>query len=36
VLQHRLLVLGIVVLGVLGDVAEFARDPDAVRDLATL
>jgi len=36
VLEHRLLVLGVVVLGVLGDVAEFARDADALRDFAAL
>src|SRR5829696_10092163 len=36
VLEHRLLVLGVVVLGVLGDVAELARDTDPVRDLAPL
>src|SRR5438067_13928024 len=34
VLEQSLLVLGVVVLGVLGDVAEFARDPDPIRDLA--
>ena len=33
VLEHRLLVLRVVVLGVLGDVAELARNPDAVGDL---
>src|SRR5829696_7285248 len=33
-LEHRLLVLGVVVLGVLGDVAELARLLDALRDLA--
>jgi hypothetical protein len=36
VLEHRLLVLGVVVLGVLGDVAELAGDPDPLRDLAAL
>ena len=36
VLEHRLLVLRVVVLGVLGDVAELARDADALRDLAPL
>jgi hypothetical protein len=36
VLEHRLLVLRVVVLGVLGDVAELARDADALRDLAAL
>ena len=36
VLEHRLLVLRVVVLGVLGDVAELARDADAVGDLAPL
>ena len=36
VLEHRLLVLRVVVLGVLGDVAELARDADAVGDLAAL
>ncbi len=36
VLEHRLLVLGVVVLGVLGDVPELARDADPVRDLAPL
>src|SRR6185312_15636937 len=36
VLEQRLLVLGVVVLGVLGDVAELAGDADAVGDLATL
>src|SRR3954451_10618979 len=35
-LEHRLLVLGVVVLGVLGDVAELARLLDALGDLATL
>ena len=36
VLEHRLLVLRVVVLRVLGDVAELARDADPVRDLAAL
>jgi hypothetical protein len=36
VLEHRLLVLRIVVLGVLGDVAEFARLLDALGNLAPL
>ena len=36
VLEHRLLVLRVVVLGVLGDVAELTRDADAVGDLAAL
>ena len=36
VLEHRLLVLGVVVLGVLGDVPELAGDPDPLRDLAAL
>src|SRR6185503_6208890 len=36
VLEQRLLVLGVVVLGVLGDVAELAGDADAVGHLATL
>jgi hypothetical protein len=36
VLEHRLLVLGVVVLRVLGDVAELARLLDALGDLATL
>src|SRR5262245_61175548 len=36
VLEHRLLVLGVVVLGVLGDVSELACDPDAIGDLAPL
>ena len=35
-LHHALLVLGIVVLGVLGDVAELAGDLDALADLGTL
>ena len=35
-LEQRLVVLGVVVLGVLGDVAELARDADALRDLAAL
>src|SRR4051812_37457862 len=34
VLEQRLLVLGVVVLSVLGDVAELSRDPDPLRDLA--
>ena len=34
-LEHRLLVLGVVVLGVLRDVAELARFLDALRDLTT-
>ena len=34
VLEHRLLVLRVVVLGVLGDVAELARGADPVGDLA--
>jgi hypothetical protein len=33
VLEHRLLVLRVVVLGVLGDVPELARRTDAVGDL---
>ena len=33
-LEQRLLVLGVVVLGVLGDVAELARLLDPLRDLA--
>ena len=36
VLEHGLLVLGVVVLGVLGDVAELARLLDALGDLAPL
>ena len=36
VLEHRLLVLGVVVLRVLGDVAELPGDPDAVGHLAAL
>src|SRR5262249_13164891 len=36
VLQERLVVLRVVVLGVLGDVAELARDADPVGDLAPL
>ena len=36
VLEHRLLVLRIVVLGVLGDVAELARDTDAIGHLSAL
>src|SRR5436190_8664238 len=35
-LEQRLLVLGVVVLGVFGDVAELTRDPDTVGDLAAL
>ena len=35
-LEHRLLVLGVVVLGVLRDVAELARFLDALGDLAAL
>ncbi len=35
-LEHRLLVLRVVVLGVLGDVAELARLLDALGDLAAL
>ncbi len=35
-LEHRLLVLGVVVLGVLGDVAELPRLLDPLGDLATL
>ena len=35
-LEHRLLVLGVVVLGVLGDVTELARFLDALGDLAAL
>ena len=35
-LEHRLLVLGVVVLGVLADVAELARLLDALGDLAAL
>ena len=35
-LEHRLLVLGVVVLGVLGDVAELAGLLDALGDLAAL
>ena len=34
VLEHRLLVLGVVVFRVLGDVAELAGDPDALGHLA--
>ena len=34
-LQQRLLVLGVVVLGVLGDVSELARLPDPISNLAT-
>ena len=36
VLEHRLLVLGVVVLRVLGDVTELAGGADAVGNLATL
>ena len=36
VLEQGLLVLRVVVLGILGDVAELACDPDPVRDLAPL
>ena len=36
VLEHRLLVLGVVVLGVLGDVAELAGDANPLGDLAAL
>ena len=36
VLEHHLLVLRVVVLRVLGDLAEFARGRDALRDLAPL
>jgi hypothetical protein len=36
VLEHRLLVLGVVVLRVFGDVAEFAGDSDAIGHLAAL
>ena len=36
VLEHRLLVLGVVVLRVLRDLAELARDPDPVGDFPTL
>ena len=35
-LEHGLLVLGVVVLGVLGDVAELARLLDALGDLTAL
>ena len=35
-LEHRLLVLGVVVLGVLRDVAELARLLDPLGDLAAL
>ena len=35
VLQQRLLVLGVVVLGVLGDVSELARLADPISNLAT-
>jgi hypothetical protein len=33
VLEHRLLVLGVVVLGVLGDVTELAGDADPLGDV---
>ena len=36
VLEHRLLVLRVVVLRVLGDIAELAGDADALGDLAAL
>ena len=36
VLEHHLLVLRVVVLGVLGDLAELARGGDALRDLSPL
>ena len=36
VLEHRLLVLRVVVLGVLGDVAELAGNADPLGDLAAL
>src|SRR5436190_9408051 len=36
VLEQRLFVLRVVVLGVLGDIAELARDADSVGDLAPL
>ena len=36
VLEHHLLVLRVVVLGVLGDLAELARSRDALGDLAAL
>src|SRR6266536_2506962 len=36
VLQQGLLVLRVVVLGVLGDIPEFTRHADAIRDLAAL
>ena len=35
-LEQRLFVLRVVVLGVLVDIAKLSRDPDAVRDLAAL
>ena len=35
-LEQRLLVLGVVVLGILGDVAELARLLDPLGDLASL
>ena len=36
VLEHRLLVLRVVVLGVLGDIAELAGDADPIGDLTPL
>jgi len=36
VLEHRLLVLGIVVLGVLGDIPELPGNPNPLRDFAAL
>jgi hypothetical protein len=36
VLEQHLLVLGVVVLGVLGDVAELAGNADSLRYLAAL
>ena len=35
-LEQRLVVLGVVVLGVLGDVAELPRDANPLRNLTTL
>ena len=35
-LEQRLLVLGVVVLGVFGDVAELPGNPDPLRDFAAL
>jgi hypothetical protein len=35
-LEHRLLVLGVVVLGVLRDVAEFARNLDPLGNIPSL